>query len=695
MINCIIDEFNRHKDIPKEEYLQHIEAIYEWIEENNLIQDANELNKAKEYFLANEVFLTNGMTKKGKDFIVTVYKDLDINDTSEETKSKLDKLFSDFDFPFTYRGHRLKGFSLTDNIANGVGKGKFGYGLRKKDGSGLDFTKETKKKLNKEREAFMKGDNKFGQFSNLFTEANRAIMFRQQIGNRLLTNPKKFPPELHNKVVSLDKKYMKGEDPVGYLNGLEQKEIHRAYLEYKALWLQVQNWDNTHFAFDYDNIRGILMDPDDDSKYDDIEASLAGTTLGNKMDKAHDWMRAHRTKVAVIASACLGLLMAIQAYSYILYGHGILFMALKKFGKWLSVQNKMDNAIKGTPYEAEWKSLKQEVYSAKTPEENKEAIAKLQKFAKMIQQSINKGFSMTYDDLLEETFSIKSMIVNPKVVGTVIGSLASALVLTKLARMNARRVSNTRELYAKVDETAERVNEIMRNPSHQHFLGRYQEEWKSLYKEIKSTPDNDTRLVKQCDDRLNTFGNKVVEALKRDIERIKGEIQQRKDDEQANKIINKLEEKNFSTRLHSIINFSLISKRDDVLNSLRLVFKEMPKDAPQLNQVFLAIQSKYFKERMGTYDIEALKPKVQAMSESSLEECNTELRGLLKEIRNFNKNPIINKGPRGNKVPQDNDLNKIERLGRDIGKNARNILTPVSLGLGAVLTGKKLLGHAR
>ena len=726
---------------------------------------------------------------------------------------------------------------LKKNIKKGVGEGNFGYGLRKKDGSGLDFTKETKKKLAKEREDFLKGINKYGQFSNLFTEASRAIMFRQQIGQLLTANPKKFPPELHKRLVELDKKYMQGNDPIAYLNSLTQREIHRAYLEYKMFWVQVQQWGNTHDAkgnpsnFDFESIRGILMDPDDESKYEGLEDAINGSPLGNKYDQFVDWAREHRKQVAAVGAACFGLLAALQVYSYMIHGHGILYVLFKKFNKWMSARSQMNNAIKGSPLEKEWIALQKNVENAKTPEENKQAVAALTKFAKTLQSKINKQeFSMTYEDELEELFSIKSFLINPKTVGTVIGTLSAALIATKLARMNAKRINDTRELYAKINETADRFNLVMSDPKHEWLVKQYKNEWDALYKEIKSTPDNDTRLVKQCDERLNAFGEKVVSHLKEALEEAKGRVSQhqqvaaleeigskgaikyrdldddgmwvresnfaisnglafaggvitgiagaiainraisgikaqmKEDDEYYAKIEesadkiqyifmkpenkellkhykdewNKLyrEVKNttgrtasreyleqlnkqiadfgekviaevkeraeskflevekyraFSPRLQSVINFSLITKRDDVLNSLRLVFKEMPKDAPQLEQAFLIIQSKYLKEKMGSYDIEALKPKVQDLNESQLEECNTALRALLKEIRNFNKNPIINKGPRGNKLPKDDDLNKIERLGRDIGKNARNILTPVSLGLGAAIAGRRLL----
>lgn len=858
MKGCVLDEYNKHADIPREQYFLFVKTIYEWLKENDLLDEDGYkiLDKiGQEGILSNgkkviigETFTTQGMTQKGFNYIYMIYVDnmynrdnkeiLNINDTPQEIKDKLDENYPRFCELYDGQGHRIKGvgfryrgFSqLTDNISKGIGKGNFGYGLRKKDGSGLDFTESTKKKLAKEREAFLKGDNKYGQFSNnigydtiiifrydgkslwdnncmsvqlvyennqwvindtsvtqsfnkksvegmlvhcknkqkqgakvlvlanenkalrkvlnefgynpkslysilptslkssyplnkvgeqgyphansqknmsidisffykafgnqssvqafsnLFTEPSRAIMFRQQIGQALTRNPKKFPPELHQKLVGLDKKYMKSEDPIAYLNGLDQREIHRAYLEYKMFWMQIQQWDNTHdgkgnrnFAVDMDDIKGILMDPEDESQYENIMEALEGTKAGNKLNTFWDWALQNRKKVALIGAALLGIISALQAYSYMIYGHGILFIAFKKFNKWLSAKGTVDNAIKGSPFEGEWMSIKKEIENANTPEQNKAAVEKLSRFAKKIQNFTHKGFSMTYDDLLEKTFSIKSMLVNPKVVGAVIGSLASALILTKLARMNARRIDNTKELYAKVNETADKVNLIVCDPKNQHFMGKYRTEWDALYKEIKSTPDTDTRFVKQCDDKLNSFGNKAIEGLKTEIEGIKSGIEETKQYQQ------------FSPRLQSIFNFSIITKRDDVLNSLRLVFKEMPKDAPQLNQVFLALQSKYFKERMGVYDIEALKPKVQEMSETQLEECNTALRGLLKEIRNFNKNPIINKGPRGNRLPRDNDLNKIERLGRDIGKNARNILMPVSLGLGATLTARRLL----
>ena len=1103
----ILDEYSKHKNVSREQFFLFIKTIYEWLKEYNLLnEEGNAVLEKIKQGEGSDTFTTQGMSQKGFNYIYMIYCDnmfikdskiLDINDSTEEIKKKLDKHYPKFCELYDVKGHRIKGINqvnnfskpidnkntdlkkklepivknylsklvreknqdigyylveddpsflptfndipngkifriddsddagcynsnvyeigwenkkfndglgwwfnieidkntlkpvhaymqtfsqLTDNIKKGVGEGNFGYGLRKKDGSGLDFTKETKKKLAKEREDFLKGINKYGQFSNtsydtiiifrydgaskwddncmsiqlvyensnwvindtsvsrvfnkkeveemlrhcknkqkkeakvlilanenkklrtilkelgynpktlysilppslkssyplnhvgeegyphpnsqknmsidvsffykafgnqsslqafsnLFTEASRAIMFRQQIGQLLTANPKKFPPELHKRLVELDKKYMQGNDPIAYLNSLTQREIHRAYLEYKMFWVQVQQWGNTHDAkgnpsnFDFESIRGILMDPDDESKYEGLEDAINGSPLGNKYDQFVDWAREHRKQVAAVGAACFGLLAALQVYSYMIHGHGILYVLFKKFNKWMSARSQMNNAIKGSPLEKEWIALQKNVENAKTPEENKQAVAALTKFAKTLQSKINKQeFSMTYEDELEELFSIKSFLLNPKTVGTVIGTLSAALIATKLARMNAKRINDTKALYAKINETADRFNLVMSDPKHEWLVKQYKNEWDALYKEIKSTPDNDTRLVKQCDERLNAFGEKVVSHLKEALEEAKGRVSQhqqvaaleeigskgaikyrdldddgmwvresnfaisnglafvggiitgiagavainkaisgikaqmKEDDEYYAKIEesadkiqyifmkpenkellkhykdewNKLyrEVKNttgrtasreylerlnkqiadfgekviaevkeraeskflevekyraFSPRLQSVINFSLITKRDDVLNSLRLVFKEMPKDAPQLEQAFLIIQSKYLKEKMGSYDIEALKPKVQDLNESQLEECNTALRALLKEIRNFNKNPIINKGPRGNKLPKDDDLNKIERLGRDIGKNARNILTPVSLGLGAAIAGRRLL----
>lgn len=149
----------------------------------------------------------------------------------------------------------------------------------------------------------------------------------------------------------------------------------------------------------------------------------------------------------------------------------------------------------------------------------------------------------------------------------------------------------------------------------------------------------------------------------------------------------------FFVKYHNEIDFSLIEKRDEVLNSLRLVFKEMPKDNPQLDQIFMGIQYKYLKEKLGTYDIEALKPKVQDLSEEELESCNQALRLLLKDIRTYNKDPkpqISN-----NRRLPDDDLNKAERLLRDIGKNAHKAIAPVGAGLGLMLTMKNLRGRGK
>lgn len=133
---------------------------------------------------------------------------------------------------------------LKKNITKGVGPNKFGYGLYKKDNSGLSFTEETKKKLKKEKEDIMKG--KFN-FSNHFSEASRTILYKNQI-DLLVKNkkPDKDIPKLYlQELVDLNKKYFQGDRPVDFFRNLPPSEIHRAYIQYKAFYLKINSWFST------------------------------------------------------------------------------------------------------------------------------------------------------------------------------------------------------------------------------------------------------------------------------------------------------------------------------------------------------------------------------------------------------------------------------------------------------------------
>lgn len=449
---------------------------------------------------------------------------------------------------------------LKKNITKGVGKGKFGYGLYTKDKSGLDFTADTKKKLAKEREAFLKGQHKYGQFSNYFTEASRVVMFRMQLGNKLTEHPEQYPPEFHKELVDLDKKYMKGKDPIKGLNELPEGEIRRAYMDYKAFYLKVEDYNkNKNFNAAVDRLKDSLADP---SKFIDENESALSNMIDNgkhadKWAKVVDWIENHRSQCRVILAGLAGLVVAINVWSKLKYGRNAVYVAFKKFSDWHVAKNTLDQATAGTPLSDLTDEIESDMESAKTPEDLEAVTDKIKDLIQVIKK--NQHFSNPVSKL----FSLDYIEYEPK--------------------------------FFSVD---------------------------------------------------------------------------------------------FFVKYHNEIDFSLIEKRDEVLNSLRLVFKELPKDNPNLDQVFMAIQYKYLKERLGTYDIEALKPKVQELSEAELESCNQALRLLLKDIRNYNKDPkpqISNT----RQLPND-DLNKAERLLRDIGKNAHKAILPVGAGLGAMLHLKNL-----
>lgn len=413
-------------------------------------------------------------------------------------------------------------FSLKDDITKGVGPDKFGYGLYKKDHSGLYFTEETKKKLQKERDDTMRQN-----FDNLFTEASRAVMFRQQINDKLNKKGDSVPVEFRKKLVDLDKQYLVGDNPINYINALPKKEVHQAYVSYKQLWQEIKGKEDPLEQFSLiDGVAGPVSGLqealiDEDKDYRDR------TVIGDHSDSPlMQWVNNNKGKVAAIISAIGGLCFAITLFTHLRYGTNpislLIFKLKDKIGD-------VDDAVRGTPVEAEWNQLSGEMHHMARPEDVKKTIDNLHKFSNKLKRLGGDNFSMT-------------------------------------------------------------------------------------------------------------------------------------------------------------INFSVIEARDEVLNTLRLVFKEMPAGVPQLNQAFLAIQFKYLKERMGTYDIEALKPKVRELSEKELEECNKVLRALLGQIREYNKKPT------GNRANKTEDLNKFERLMRDIGTHGKNVIAPVGLGLGAALTAKKLFG---
>ena len=97
----------------------------------------------------------------------------------------------------------------------------------------------------------------------------------------------------------------------------------------------------------------------------------------------------------------------------------------------------------------------------------------------------------------------------------------------------------------------------------------------------------------------------------------------------------------------------------------------------------------YLKEKLGSYDPVKLKELVSKLNEEELNEFNTEIRKLLKEIRNYTANPNKNLSS-GNKGLPPDELNKLERFLRDLGKGAKTVLPTISTGAGLILTGKKI-----
>lgn len=165
-----------------------------------------------------------------------------------------------------------------------------------------------------------------------------------------------------------------------------------------------------------------------------------------------------------------------------------------------------------------------------------------------------------------------------------------------------------------------------------------------------------------------------------------------------------------------IFNFDDAFNKSEVLNTIRLIFKEIPsvETAPELHNTFLQIQTKYFDEPLGVFDPKALGKKIEGKTSYELQQINDVLRSFLKEIRSFNKgisikalNPteplLLNKVPnqingfrdgRGGRRPyenRENDWNKLERFFVSAGKTLRgNILPVTAAGLGIALTIKKL-----
>lgn len=171
---------------------------------------------------------------------------------------------------------------------------------------------------------------------------------------------------------------------------------------------------------------------------------------------------------------------------------------------------------------------------------------------------------------------------------------------------------------------------------------------------------------------------------------------------------------NFSERISDkniILNFSKIEAKNEVVNTLRLIFKEIPEieKAPELHQAFLTIQQKFFDEPLGSFDGSVLGKKLEDKQEFELQQINEILRSFLREIRNFNKGTsILAKTPnsenktisnfreyKGNRKYENNeaDWNKLERFFISAGKNLKQNIIPATAGaLGIGLTIKKLKG---
>ena len=165
-----------------------------------------------------------------------------------------------------------------------------------------------------------------------------------------------------------------------------------------------------------------------------------------------------------------------------------------------------------------------------------------------------------------------------------------------------------------------------------------------------------------------------------------------------------------------LINFSVVESRNELQNTLRLIFKELPdeKDAPELHNKFRSLQKSHLNEPFGTYDPQAIMSKLTNLKEQQLSQANSEFRVLLREIRNYNNSsPSINQvvdqqvgkstNPSGKNTygdghykrdfrgqNDDSDLNKLERFFVSTGKALKVGIPLAGTALLAALNIKRL-----
>ena len=279
---------------------------------------------------------------------------------------------------------------------------------------------------------------------------------------------------------------------------------------------------------------------------------------------------------------------------------------------------------------------------------------------------------------------VKYMIENPKEVTVILGIILAIKQFIK-AYIFAKNVILPPQMERKAITESENIEKNM-SKYPKIFNEQIMTKWKAIKNSI-----------------INKKENKGDYNLLSDLEKIESAIPKNKDNNmgigkqltaQLFSAINgetKQETIQFFSNRMITLNFSLLESRENVMNSIRLVFKEIPneKEAPIFHQIFFKLQNIYLKEKLGSYDPVKLKELVSKLKEDELNDFNTELRKLLKEIRNYTANPNKNLSS-GNKGLPPDELNKLERFLRDLGKGAKTVLPTISTGAGLILTGKKI-----
>lgn len=235
-----------------------------------------------------------------------------------------------------------------------------------------------------------------------------------------------------------------------------------------------------------------------------------------------------------------------------------------------------------------------------------------------------------------------------------------------------------------------------------------------FFYEQKMENPNIAAVVTQYRQKYEKYENKIKKALDEENKQLLKEIIS-----EMAKIVNDLKQDSikyrevksfvaFSDILDErgiIYNFSELEARNDLLNTVRLIFKEIPseKEAPELNRGFKQLQQRYFNEPLGTYDAKVIGNKIHGKNEQELNHINETMRAFLREVRqNEKKTGVTNYNPTekphiktyGNKRYENtsNDWNKLERFFISMGKSLKIALPVIGTGLGLIVSIKKIEG---